>query len=173
MRQELIAVGHIGRAVGLKGFVAVYPTGTTFNTLKPPVSVYVGHREQQVEKIEIELIKEQPKCLVVQFSGILDRDAAGELNGKNVYVNKERLPILQEGEFYHFQLEGLKVFVDKKNRCLGEVVDVLSLPTTDALEVKLENGNTVLIPYNDQAVVSVDPQLGRVTVKGPFIEEML
>ncbi|KMQ49900.1 16S rRNA processing protein RimM [Chitinispirillum alkaliphilum] len=172
-QQELIIIGVIRRAVGLEGFVAVQPTGSTFAMIQTPCKVHIGSDEQSADKTEIEQIRKQPKGFICKFASANDRDASERLNGKLLFVSKECLPRLEEGDYYHFQLQGLEVYADSNGKLVGKVRDVVSLPTMDALEVVLVKGGSVLVPYNDQAVVSVDTESGRITLRWSFIEEMI
>jgi len=85
----------------------------------------------------IERVEELPAGLVVYFVGASDREAAEELADRDVYLEAESLPALQDG-WYYFQLLGLPVLLD--GRPWGEVVDVIDNGAQDVLVVSGASG---------------------------------
>ncbi len=85
--------------------------------------------------------------------------------GATLTVLRSELPSLPEGEYYTFQLVGLRV-AEVGGRELGRVRDVLSAPANDNLE--LENG--ALVPMIEDAVRSIDLEAGVVVLNPGFID---
>ena len=92
----------------------------------------------------------------------LDRPVA---RGDELAVLRSDLPALEEGEFYAFELVGLRV-EEEGGRLLGTVKDVLPGPANDNLE--LEDGT--LVPMIEDAIRSVDPAAGNVLLNPGFID---
>ncbi|MFP4163026.1 MAG: ribosome maturation factor RimM [Chitinispirillaceae bacterium] len=172
MSQELVAIAMIRGAIGLEGYCAVETFGETFASLKPPVAVVIGtdadSREVVLEKMQL-----RPRGYVALFSVAHDRTGAEMLNGERIYIDQKSLPPLGEGEFYHFELEGMSVVADSTGETVGVVKNVVNLPSTDAFEVTLDNGHEVLIPYIEDAVVRVENKTGRIIVRWSYLEELL
>jgi 16S rRNA processing protein RimM len=69
-------------------------------------------------------------------------------------------------EFYDHQLAGLAV-VTTRGGHVGDVAEVLHLPSQDLLAVRTADGREVLIPFVAQIVPSIDLEAGRVVVDPP------
>jgi len=173
MSQELVAIAIIKRAVGLEGYCGVLPFGETFGRLKPPFSVRLGSDGRNTREVTLEKVKLREKGYIALFDIAHDRTEAEKLQGENIYIAEERLPALEDGEYYHFHLKEMAVISEATGAKLGRVKDVVKLPSMDALEIVLTNGYEIVIPYNEQAVVKVDAQEKRVIVSDSYIEELL
>ena len=75
------------------------------------------------------------------------------------------LPSLEHGEFYAFELLGLRV-EEEGGRVLGTVKDVLPGSANDNLE--LEDGT--LVPMIEDAISSIDAKAGIVLLNPGFID---
>ncbi|HXE73876.1 MAG TPA: ribosome maturation factor RimM, partial [Candidatus Nitrosotenuis sp.] len=74
---------------------------------------------------------------------------------------------LEEGEYWHFQLEGLEVRTPE-GEVVGRLTAVLSTPAHDIYAVAGPRGE-VLIPAVEEYVLEVNLERGVMTVKLPEI----
>lgn len=84
--------------------------------------------------------------------------------GDTLAIPRAELPALPEGEFYTFEIIGLRV-EEVGGRTLGVVRDVLPGPANDNLE--LDDGT--LVPMIEDAVRAIDPAEGVVLLNPGFI----
>ena len=84
--------------------------------------------------------------------------------GAELTVPRSALPELPEGEFYTFELIGLRV-EEAGGASHGTVKDVLPGPANDNLE--LEDGT--LVPMIEDAINSIDPVEGVVLLNPGFM----
>jgi 16S rRNA processing protein RimM len=84
--------------------------------------------------------------------------------GATLQIPRADLPALPEGEFYNFEIIGLRV-EEQGGRALGVVRDVLPGPANDNLE--LDDGT--LVPMIEDAIRSIDPANGVVLLNPGFI----
>ncbi len=84
--------------------------------------------------------------------------------GDTLAIPRAELPALPEGEFYAFEIIGLRV-EEVGGRALGIVKDVLPGPANDNLE--LDDGT--LVPMIEDAVRAIDPTEGVVLLNPGFI----
>ena len=84
--------------------------------------------------------------------------------GDALTIPRADLPPLAEGEFYTFEIIGLRV-EEAGGRVLGVVKDVLPGPANDNLE--LDDGT--LVPMIEDAIQSIDPVAGVVLLNPGFI----
>jgi 16S rRNA processing protein RimM len=87
-----------------------------------------------------------PKSPTARLEGIIDRSAAESLRGTLIEVERDALPPLEEGEYYHSDLIGLPC-VSLDGSGVGTVSAVENFGAGDLLEVELRNGKKSLIPF--------------------------
>ena len=104
---------------------------------------YVGERE-----LALKDIKDGGKTAIARFEGVSDRTAAEALRGQLVEIDRDALPPLEEGEYYHADLVGL-LCVDEAGNALGTVAAVENFGAGDLLEVERSNGKRSLIPFRE------------------------
>jgi 16S rRNA processing protein RimM len=126
--------------------------------LKAGREVVVGGRETRIggvggsgDKVRIKL------------EGVEDREQAAALRNEWILAREGTLPKLPEGEFYRFQLLGLRV-AGTNGQDLGRIEDVFSTPENDVYVVR-SGGREVLIPAVDDVVLGIDVKAGVVTVE--------
>jgi 16S rRNA processing protein RimM len=105
---------------------------------------------------EIAKVRPAKGGVVVRFAGIADRNSAAALTGTPLFIDRSALPDdLDEEEFYHADLIGLEAR-DHSGAALGRIVAVHDFGGGDVLELKLEDGRSVMIPFTKAAVPEVD-----------------
>jgi len=164
---QLLSVGRIQSAYGIKGWVWVYsntdPAANIF--AYTPWYLQVG---QAWREVRIADWREQGKGLVLRLDGCTDRNAAEALHGAVIWTAKANLPDLPEGDYYWSDLIDLSVWtVD--GQLLGQVHSLMETGANDVLVVKPVSGsidqNERLIPWlPGQVVTQVDIANKRLTV---------
>jgi 16S rRNA processing protein RimM len=153
-RQEddLICVGHVLGAQGLKGWIRVFShTSPRENIVNyGPWWVQQGN---EYEVFEVEGRK-QGKQVLARLAGIADRDAAEALIGCRLYIPAEQLPSLEADEYYWSDLIGMTVETLEAEP-LGRVSSMLETGADDVMV--LEGDRERLIPFVlDEIVHEVD-----------------
>lgn len=111
----------------------------------------------------------KPGEVVVRFNGIVDRNAAEALKGRQLSVARSALPAPDEDEFYHADLIGLAV-EDKDNAPLGRVRALHNFGAGDVMEIETSAGATEFIPFNASTVLKVE-LTKRIVIEPPSYEE--
>ena len=137
---DRITLAAIAGAHGVKGEVRLKLFGG-LDTLAASGSVYVGGTERRLEQV-----RAAGKGAVARFAGVGDRSAAEALRGSLVEIDRDALPPLADGEYYHADLVGLAC-VDRDGQPVGAVVAVENFGAGDLLEVETESGKRSLIPF--------------------------
>jgi 16S rRNA processing protein RimM len=96
---------------------------------------------------------------------VADRDAAGRLTNTRLYVERARLPGLEDDEFYLADLVGLAA-VDAAGGAIGRVAVVHDYGAGASLEIARE-GAPLIVPFTRAAVPEIDVAGGRVVVSLP------
>ncbi len=155
-----VTLGHIGGAFGVKGWLKVK------SYTEPPegIAEYSRWLLRLADKsecwVDIEKKQQQQGKLVVKLCGVDDREQAKKYSGAEIATPVETLPQLDAGEYYWYQLEGLRV-MNQFDQCLGQVSHLLETGANDVLVVKACEGSIDrqerLIPYlPDLTVRAVD-----------------
>ena len=123
-----VALAAIAGAHGLGGEVRLKLFAASIDSLKRHKPVLVGERSLSLLSVRG---GGQP---VARFGGVEDRNAAEALRGLLVTVERDALPPLAEGEYYHADVIGLPC-VDASGTPLGSVDAVENFGSGDLLEI--------------------------------------
>lgn len=114
----------------------------------------------------VRLLRPIPGAFAARLSGVLTREQAEALKGTRLYAPRDRLPPLDDDEFYHADLIGLAVF-DTGGARLGTVRAVLDHGAGDILEIARSGAAELLVPFTRAAVPTVDIAGRRIVVDPP------
>ena len=160
MTEPTVVVGHVTRAHGVRGEVAVEVRSDNPDRFVEGAVVFTASGRS----LTIEVAHAHGTRHLVKFAGVADRDAAESLRGQVLVVPESWLPELPEGEYWPFQLEGCEV-VTESGRSLGSVTGVIPNPANDLWVAVDEDGAETLIPAIRDVVVEVDVSGRRVLVR--------
>ena len=158
-----VCVARIGAAHGLRGEVRLW----TFTedpmsvTQYGPLSTKDGARQ-----LEVTHARAAKDHLVATLTDVTTREEAERLNGVELYVARDKLPDTDEGEFYHADLIGLAAF-DATGATIGTVAAIHNFGAGDIIEIALAHGPTLMLPFTDAVVPTVDIAGGRVVIEMP------
>ena len=162
--KELVLVGEIGAAQGLKGEVRL----RSYTQDPADIAAYGPLQDEAgAMTIEIERVRVTPKALIARIKGVTTREGAEALNGLKLYVSRAALPAEDEDEWYVADLIGLEA-VDADGTPIGTVVGVHNFGASDIIEVAPKDGTaTLLVAFTDSSVPDVDLQAGRLVLIPP------
>jgi 16S rRNA processing protein RimM len=167
-RGATVVIGRIAGAHGVEGEVGVRPTGPTLATLSPGTPLVA--RLAGAEEVALVLARrrgsdERP---ILAFQDISDRESAAVLAGAELTTSVDRLPELEPDTHYVRDLVGCEVLAGDES--LGRVVDVLTAPANDALEVDGPRGR-LLLPFTADAIREVDVPSRRLVVRPDLVPD--
>lgn len=110
-------------------------------------------------------IRSHGEAVLLSFAEVHTVEEAQRLCGQEILIPRNEVAPLSEGEYYIFDLMGLEV-VDLKERRIGRVVDVLSLPAHDVYVVQ-DQGHEVLLPAVQGIILEINVEAGRMVVDPP------
>jgi len=143
MLEKRVALAAVAGAHGVKGEVRLKLFSDSSASLASHENVYVGGASRRLLSV-----RDGGKAAVARFDGVADRSAAEALRGQLVEVDRSALPALEEGEYYHADLIGLRC-IDCDGREVGTVSSVENFGASDLLEIELPDGRKSLIPFRD------------------------
>ncbi|KPF91310.1 ribosome maturation factor RimM [Rhodopseudomonas sp. AAP120] len=158
-----VCVARIGAPHGVRGAVRLWSfTADPFAvTDYGPLSTKDGTRS-----FEIATAREAKDHLVVTLKGVTTRDEAERLNGLELYVPRDALPPTEDDEYYHADLIGLAA-VTTAGEPLGRVVALHNFGAGDIIEIAPPSGPTLLLPFTNAVVPTVDLKAGQVMIEPP------
>jgi 16S rRNA processing protein RimM len=158
-----VCVARIGAAHGVRGAVKLW----TFTEAPLAVQSYGPLMTKDgARQFEIASLREAKDYLVATFKGVATRNDAEKLNGIELYVPREKLPATDRDEYYHADLIGLAA-VNAADEPIGRVVAIHNFGAGDIIEIAPPNGATMLLPFTNAVVPTVDIAGGRVVIELP------
>lgn len=161
---DLICVGAVAGAFGVHGEVRI----KSFTADPEAIADYTPlTTEDGSRSFELALTRQIKNGFAAELSGVDTKEEADALRGVRLYAPRDRLPSLPDDEFYHADLIGLAV-VDTGGKPIGTVQSVLNHGATDLLELRITGQSaTVLLPFTQEAVPTVDLASGRIVADPP------
>jgi 16S rRNA processing protein RimM len=150
-----ICIGLIRNTHGLDGTLKVefnLPGGNFFEDLI--------QKEIFVDGVStpflIEEASESNNCILVNLHGIDSIEKAEKLKGKKIFVTKDSLKPLPEGEFLIEDLLNCEVYDFFKHEKIGKLSEFLDNPGNPVLKIKTQTEQTFLIPFVEKYIKSID-----------------
>ncbi len=165
-----VIVGRIGRPHGIRGEVVI-----GVRTDEPDLRFAVGavlYLDRELPaglprgEVTVASARWHSGQLLVGFTGITDRTAAGELTGSWLSVDSSQLPATSDpDEFRDHELIGLSVRTTA-GQPVGVVTDMLHYGQ-DLLVVRRADGGESLVPFVKALVPEVDLGAGVLVIDPP------
>jgi 16S rRNA processing protein RimM len=160
---EKICVARIGAAHGVRGAVKLW----TFTEDPFAVKAYGPlSTKDDARHFEVTSAREAKDHLVATFKDVATREEAERLNGIELYVAREKLPATDEDEYYHADLIGLAAETTT-GVTLGRVLAIHNFGAGDIIEIAPPSGVTMLLPFTNAVVPTVDLAGKRVVIELP------
>lgn len=155
-----LQIGTIARPHGVRGEfkVRLHFEGSTALFESSHVVVVPGRGEAR--RYIVESVRGSNKGPILALEGIVGRDAADELRGAQVWVERAALAPLEDGEYYLVDLVGCAVFLDEAQ--IAVVKQVRPDPSVDTMILEMKDGSTAELPIVDAWLKSVDVEAKKV-----------
>ncbi len=150
---SFVWVGRVVKTHGIRGEVRVSAAEGT-STFSKGITVYLENAEGKRRSLTVETGKGHGVSSILSFREIKKIEEAQELVGSSVFVDQESLRPLPPGEFYWYQLRGLRVQTEG-GREVGTVEEIMPTGSHDVFVVR-RDGQETLIPATEEVVVGVD-----------------
>jgi len=167
---DLIQVGHITGAYGLRGGVRVTPYSMDADALLSVKTWWID--KPSLRPVQTRNAKYHSGDVTAILVDVTDREAAEALKGATVQVSRSDFPELPENEYYWTDLIGLDT-VNLQGEALGKVSDMMHNGAQSILRITpVPDPNTApdakaperLVPFVDQYVKTVDLQARLITL---------
>ncbi|MBU0514450.1 MAG: ribosome maturation factor RimM [Proteobacteria bacterium] len=168
-RTAWFRLGRIVGGHGLRGLVKVRSDAESVDSFLAAGRVRVGRTAQASTGFFVRRATPQKRHVLLELEGVTGADQVEKMRGLDVFVARDDLPPLEEGEYYWEDLLGLPV-VDEAGRRIGRLWRIMDTGAHQVFVVRpdpdSEEGE-VLIPVIDRYVPEIDPTAGRIVVRVP------
>ena len=168
-QSELVNIGRITSAVGLRGEVRV--TGDSENLREGKVLLLRrGKQEMELDCVSVRYQKNSP---IIRVEGVNDRNAAEELRGYEVFIRATELDELPEGQHYVMDIVGYRVHDIASGNGIGVLKDVIQNTAQNVLDIETDGGKQILVPAVDAFMRGIDDDNETINVEliPGFIDE--
>lgn len=165
MKKQLVHIGTIGKPHGVHGQVRIYSNLENFQDMETYGELLDDHGESWTLSW-----KNAPVAVLYDGKGnpVNSRSAVEQLINRKLYVPRTAFPQPEEDEFYLIDLMGLeaRIYKDEQDTAiletaiLGKVHKVHDYGAGASLELKLENGELVIVPFTKACVPEIDIKAG-------------
>ena len=158
-----MCLGVIAGAHGLRGEVRI----KCFTAEPGAVAAYGPVFDEAGERSwKVEVRGRVRGQVIARLGGVEERTAAEALKGIKLHVARDALPEPADEEYYHADLIGLTAEL-AVGGVLGTVRSVHDFGAGDVLEIAMEGGGDVMVPFTRAIVPEVDVRGGRVVIDPP------
>ena len=154
-----VIVGQIASVHGLLGSVRVKVLSDVPHRFDVGQSLFI--REQSYTITSSAPTRNDQ--VILKFEGVDSLVSAQGLVGQSVAVPEASTPLLPEGEYYHYQLVGLKVLTED-GEYLGQIREILETGSNDVYVVTGESGE-LLLPALADVILKVQVTEGVMVVR--------
>ena len=167
---SLVTIGKCVKPHGLNGEMRVKPITDFPERFEQTEHVYAHLEKDPVRALVVESARDNHGGYLLKFEGVDTIEQAEKLRGFFLAVPEDETVILEDDEYWHWQLEGLKAF-NTEGRQLGLLKEVVESPAHDLYLVEEPNGTIHWVPAVRQYVPEIDIANGRIVVVLPEMEE--
>ena len=164
-----ICVARIGAAHGVRGAVKLW-----IFTEDPLAVLRYGPltTKDGAHHFTVAHAREAKDHLVATLQGVTTRDDAEKLNGVELYIARDKLPVTDDDEYYHADLIGLSA-VTVTDEPIGRVIAIHNFGAGDLIEIgDKKTGLSELYPFTKAVVPTVAIKDGYIVVIPPEVIEL-
>ncbi len=163
-----LTVGRLGGPHGVHGEIKLRLLTDDPDNLKGVHSVYLGDRDTPIALESLRLVNDGA---LVRLAGTDTPEDAAKLSGLAVKIAATDTRPLEEGEYFLFQIIGLKA-EDERGEPLGTVIDIIETGAHNVLVIGERPGTseTLLVPSHPEFVLEMLPEEHRIVLRPPVYE---
>ncbi len=157
-----LILGRIVKAFGVRGEVKVAAFVDRWAPFRELTQVWIGPEEGPLQVFGLETWRESRGGVILKLRGVDSPEAATGLLGHEVSLPRREAPDPPDGEYYHYDILGLKV-VDGE-RALGRVREILETGAHDVFVIQGPVGEW-LLPATRVHIRRIDVAAGRIQIE--------
>lgn len=163
-----LTVGRLGGPHGVHGEIKLRLLTDEPENLEDVSTVYLGERDTPIALESIRFVNDGA---LVRLEGTDSPETAAKLSGLAVKIAATDTRPLEEGEYFLFQVIGLKA-ENEQGEPLGTVIDIIETGAHDVLVIGARPGTSeqLLVPSHPEFVVEMLPEEHRIVLRPPVYE---
>jgi 16S rRNA processing protein RimM len=158
MKKNLFPIGRVVKPHGVKGRVKVEYFGEDLPRFSLYPEIFIEDEKGRPESYEILEVIPQPPRLILRLKGIGKVEEVKPLIGKEILIERESLPGLEEGEYYWVDILGMSVETEEGKR-IGKVKKIFPTGANDVYVVEGKRGE-IFLPATEEVIQSIDLKRG-------------
>ena len=148
MKEARVLLGVVAAPHGVRGLVRI----RSYTEDPMAIASYGALSDEKgTKEYRVEALSSVKGAVLARIEGVADRTAAEAIRGLRLYVERDRLPVTGDREWYEADLIGLAAVSDA-GEPLGTVVAVENFGAGDVLEIERPNGKRFMVPMRAEAV---------------------
>lgn len=159
---NLIKIGEITKVRGFKGEVWVY-TDINLNLNQKTEHVFLQIDGYMVPFFFSEFPVFHKNAFIAKFEEINNDKQATELIGCQVFCNENDIEYPENKTFDH--IENFDVY--NNELYIGKASGFMNIPSNPILEVTSADGLEILIPFNNEFLINIDEEIGKIVFNLP------
>lgn len=157
---EYLVIGFLRRPFGISGEILMDLHTDFPERFRTGRKIYVGDEHKPMT---LASVRPHGENMLVRLRGVNTPEMAGQYRNTWIFIKTKDAPPLPEGQYYQYQLLGLKV-VDEEDHLLGTLTEILETGANDVYVVKDEAGKETLLPAIPSVILDVQPEAGVIRV---------
>lgn len=153
---KYLVIGQITKPHGVRGELRVDVTTDVPERYLQLERVLIAKNERQTpQEVEVESVRFHQEKVLIKFTGYNYRDQIEGFRKWLVLIPTEEAIPLEDGEFFYYQLIGMKVVTDEGDQ-VGIVKEIIQTGANDVFVLSHPDKGEILIPDTEEVVLNVD-----------------
>ena len=162
---DAIPLGKVVATHGIRGQLRLVLYSGEFSSVAGLDSLMLKDDGGSMETFGVAAVTRHGKKALVSLKGFDGINQVLHLVGRELFVRRDQLPELEDGEYYWCDLVGLQVVTDRGEH-LGKLSDIIVTGSNDVYVVK-SGEREYLIPALADVVLEINPEEGFMKVCPP------
>ncbi len=163
MTEDRLLIGKIIKPHGIKGQVKVLSFAESPETFRDFGQVCLKEKKGRERLIKISSVILAGGGVALGLDGIEGREAAEALRDAELFITKDQLEELPEGEYYRHELIGLNI-VTTEGLKIGKIEEVMPTGSNDVYVVR-QGEKEYLVPALSEVIETIDLKKGEMIIK--------
>ena len=166
MEGDFFPIGRVIKPHGVRGKVKIDYFGEDAAQFHLYPRVFIKDGTGRLKSYEVIEATPQLPRLILQLNGIETPEEVQALAGREIFIGREFLPELREGEYYWFEILGMEVETEEGRR-IGRIKEILPTGANDVYVVQ-GGRREIFLPAVEGVIQSIDR--GRKVMKVAWME---
>ena len=166
MKSNLLILGKVVGTHGIRGELKIHSSsGPSESLLNQKEVFFRDPRGREVCRWIVRMARQHKNTMLLALEGVHTADDAVQFVGKEILIERAKLPPLPEGEYYWFQIQGLRVET-REGHYIGRIEQLILTGANDVYVVSTSGGE-ILLPAVEDVIHRIDLERGTMVVDLP------